>query len=68
MREVRKMQANYVKDIAQVQKKIGAMVSGGTGCEYQTDCACIVPTHDMITILCRLCRYVLSQASMHTAE
>ena len=27
MREVRKMQANYVKDIAQVQKKISSLVS-----------------------------------------
>jgi hypothetical protein len=27
MREVRKMQANYVKDIGQVQKKISSLVS-----------------------------------------
>ncbi len=27
MREVRKMQANYIKDITQIQKKIGTLVS-----------------------------------------
>ena len=37
MREVRKMQANYVKDIAQVQKKISSLVSETLRRQYMCD-------------------------------